>query len=98
LILTGKYDILSASNYFLIGDIKMEHLDRISHDTEIMGGKACIKGTRVTVSMILTQISGGKTINELLDDYPYLKYDDIIQALMFAAWSVDAREGVIVSV
>ena len=76
----------------------MEHLDRISHDTEIMGGKACIKGTRVTVSMILTQISGGKTINELLDDYPYLKYDDIIQALMFAAWSVDAREGVIVSV
>ena len=76
----------------------MEHLDRISHDIEIMGGKACIKGTRVTVSMLLTQISGGKAISELLDDYPYLEYDDIIQALMFAAWTVDAREGVIVSV
>jgi len=76
----------------------MEQLDRICHDIEIMGGKACIKGTRVTVGMLLTQISGGKTIDELLGDYPYLEYDDIMQALMYAAWTVDAREGVIVSV
>ncbi|MCL2821548.1 MAG: DUF433 domain-containing protein [Oscillospiraceae bacterium] len=76
----------------------MEHLDRISHDIEIMGGKACIKGTRVTVGMIVIQISEGKSIDELLDEYPYLERNDIMQALMYAAWTVDAREGVIVSV
>jgi len=78
--------------------LKMEHLDRISHDIEIMGGKACIKGTRVTVGMIVIQISEGKSIDELLDEYPYLERNDIMQALMYAAWTVDAREGVIVSV
>ena len=76
----------------------MEHLNRISHDIEIMGGKACIKGTRVTVSMLITQISEGKQIEELLDDYPYLENEDIMQALMYAAWTVDAREGMIISV
>jgi len=77
---------------------KMEHLERINHDIEIMGGKACIKGTRVTVSMLLTQISGGKSIDDLLDEYPYVEREDIMQALMYAAWTVDAREEMIVSV
>ena len=76
----------------------MEHLERISHDIEIMGGKACIKGTRVTVGMLLTQISGGKSVDDLLEEYPYLEREDIMQALMYAAWTVDAREGMIVSV
>jgi len=78
--------------------VRLEHLDRISHDIEIMGGKACIKGTRVTVGMLLTQISEGKSIDELLEEYPYLEREDIMQALMYAAWTVDAREGVILSV
>ena len=76
----------------------LEHLERISHDIEIMGGKACIKGTRVTVGMLLTQISEGKSVDELLEEYPYLEREDIMQALMYAAWTVDAREGMIVSV
>jgi len=75
----------------------MEHLTRIVHDANVMGGKACIKGTRVTVGMILTLISEGKSISDLLDDYPYLTYEDIIQALSYAAWTVNAREAVIVS-
>jgi len=75
----------------------MEQLSRISHDIEIMGGKACIKGTRVTVGMILTLISEGKSSEELLEMYPYLHSDDIVQALQYAAWTVDAREGVIFS-
>ena len=75
----------------------MEHLERISHDINIMGGKACIKGTRVTVGMLITQIGEGKSIEELLQEYPYLKHEDIMQAIMYAAWTVDAREGVIVS-
>ena len=61
----------------------MEQLTRISHDIGIMGGKACIKGTRVTVGMLLTQLGGGKTVDELLDDYPYLSVDDIAQALKY---------------
>ena len=75
----------------------MEQFNRISHDISIMGGKACIKGTRVTVGMILTQISGGRTVDELLVEYPYITYDDIMQAILYAAWAVDARETVIVS-
>ena len=75
----------------------MEQFTRINHNIAIMGGKACIKGTRVTVNMIVTQISEGKAIDELLNEYPYLTKDDIMQALKFAAWAVDAREAVIVS-
>jgi len=74
----------------------MEQFTRISHDIDIMGGKACIKGTRVTVGMILTQISGGRTVDELLIEYPYITYDDVMQAILYAAWAVEARETVIV--
>ena len=74
----------------------MEQFTRISHDIDIMGGKACIKGTRVTVGMILTQISSGRTVDELLVEYPYITYDDIMQAILYAAWAVEAREIVIV--
>jgi len=74
-----------------------EQLTRITHNPDVMGGKACIKGTRVTVGMILTLISEGKTIKELLDDYPYLKNEDVMQAIAYAAWMVDGREAVIVS-
>ena len=75
----------------------MEQFNRINHDIGIMGGKACIKGTRVTVGMILMLISEGKTPESLLDDFPYLTYEDIMQALKYAAWSVDVREAAIVS-
>ena len=70
----------------------MERFSRISHDINIMGGKACIKGTRVTVGMIVNQISEGVTIEELLDDYPYVTRDDVMQALKYAAWTVSATE------
>ena len=74
----------------------MEQFSRISHDIGIMGGKACIKGTRVTVGMILAQIGEGKSIEEMLEDYPYLANEDIMQAILYAAWAVEARESVIV--
>ncbi len=75
----------------------MEKLTRISHDGGVMGGKACIKGTRVTVSMIVMQISDGVTTDQLLESYPYLERDDIMQALKYAAWTVDAQESDILS-
>lgn len=66
--------------------------NRIKRDIAIMGGKACIKGTRVTVSMIVTQISEGKTLEDMLVEYPYLSREDISEALRYAAWSVESRE------
>jgi uncharacterized protein (DUF433 family) len=62
-----------------------------------MGGKACIKGTRVTVGMLLTLMSEGTSIDELLNDFPYIVYEDIMQAIAYAAWTVNAGEAVIVS-
>ena len=74
----------------------MEQFPNISHDINIMGGKACIKGTRVTVGMILMQISEGITVEELLAEYPYLKKDDVAEALRYAAWAVGTKEDLIV--
>ena len=70
---------------------------RINRDVDIMGGKACIKGTRVTVGMILMQISEGISIEKLLQEYPFLTAEDISEALRYAAWVVGAKEELIVS-
>ncbi len=70
----------------------MQQLDRITQDPAVMGGKACIRGMRVTVSMIVGQIGAGHTIDEILADYPYLEREDILQALRYAAWLAEERE------
>lgn len=66
--------------------------DRISHNPQIMGGKPIIRGMRVTVAMIVGQIGAGVTIDELLDGYPYLEREDILQALRYAARLAEERE------
>ena len=70
----------------------MKQFDRISLSPDQMGGKACIRGQRVTVGMIVGQIGAGQTIEALLGDYPYLERDDVMQALLYAAWRADERE------
>ena len=70
----------------------MPQLDRITQDPAVMGGKACIRGMRVTVSMIVGQIGASHTIEEILADYPYLEREDIFQALRYAAWLAEERE------
>lgn len=70
----------------------MEHLDRITQQPDVMGGKACIRGMRVTVGMIVGQIGAGHSIDDVLADYPYLEREDIMQALRYAAWRADERE------
>lgn len=50
-----------------------------------MGGKACIRGLRVTVGMIVGQIGAGRSVDEVLADYPYLEREDVMQALLYAA-------------
>jgi uncharacterized protein (DUF433 family) len=73
----------------------MERLDRITQDPAVMGGKACIRGLRVTVGMIVGQIAAGHSIDALLSDYPYLEHEDIMQALRYAAWRSEEREVVL---
>ena len=74
----------------------MAQFERISHDINIMGGKACIKGTRITVGMILMQISEGATSDELISEYPNLTKEDIAEALRYAAWIVGAKEDLVI--
>lgn len=70
----------------------MGELNRITQSPAVMGGKACIRGMRVTVGMIVGQIGSGTSIEELLADYPYLEREDVLQALRFAAWRMEERE------
>ena len=60
--------------------------DRITFDPKIMGGRACIRGMRVTVSLIVNLVANGMSIQEITGAYPYLKPGDIQQALQYAAW------------
>jgi uncharacterized protein (DUF433 family) len=70
----------------------MEQLNRITQRPDLMGGKACIRGMRVTVGMIVGQIGAGRSIEDLLAEYPYLEREDILQALRYAAWRAEERE------
>jgi uncharacterized protein (DUF433 family) len=70
----------------------MEEFDRITRNPAVMGGKACIRGMRVTVGMILGQIGVGHTIEELLASYPYLEREDILQAILYGARLAQERE------
>lgn len=70
----------------------MVELDRITLDAKVMGGKPCIKGTRVTVGTVVGLVAAGRTIDEVLDAYPYLVRADVLQALMYAAWRAEERE------
>ncbi len=70
----------------------MDPFDRITLDPNVMGGKACVRGMRVTVGMIVRQIGAGRSVDEILADYPYLEREDILQALRYAAWRADERE------
>jgi uncharacterized protein (DUF433 family) len=63
----------------------MSRFERITQDPETMGGRACIRGMRVTVGMVLGQIGSGTSIEDLLAEYPYLEREDVMQALLYAA-------------
>jgi len=63
-----------------------ERFDRIAVDPRVMGGRACVRGQRVTVGMIVGQMAAGQSIDELLADFPYLERADVVQALRYAAW------------
>ena len=70
----------------------MKTLDRITVDPEVMGGKACICGLRVTVGTVVGLLAAGRSRAEILNAYPYLERQDIDQALAYAAWRLEERE------
>jgi uncharacterized protein (DUF433 family) len=70
----------------------MNGFDRITLSPQQMGGKPCIRSMRVTVGMIVGQIGDGRSIEDLLADYPYLEREDVLQALRYAAWLAEERE------
>jgi uncharacterized protein (DUF433 family) len=64
----------------------LKSFSRITRTPGVMGGKPCIKGSRMTVGMIVAQIGDGATIEELIDDFPVLKREDILEAIRYAGW------------
>lgn len=67
----------------------MDRLKRITFDPNVMGGKPCIRGMRVTVGMIIGLIAAGHSQKEILKLYPYIEPGDINEALTYAAWRVE---------
>lgn len=61
-------------------------------DPNVMGGKACIRGLRVTVGTLLRLLAAGRSRDEILQAYPYLEPEDLDEALAYAAWRVEERE------
>ena len=70
----------------------MQRPQRISTDPQVMGGKPCIRGMRVTVGMIVEALAVGRSVEDLLSDFPYLEEQDIREALAYAAGLAQGRE------
>lgn len=64
-------------------------LDRITFDPNILGGKACIRGMRISVSLVINLVANGMSVGEIIDEYPDLEPEDIQQALRYAAWATE---------
>jgi uncharacterized protein (DUF433 family) len=65
--------------------------ERITFDPQILGGRACIRGMRIPVSVIVGQVAHGASLDEILQGYPDLVREDIEQALQYAAWLTQER-------
>ena len=70
----------------------MHTLSRITMNPQVMGGKPCIRGLRVTVGTLVGLMASGASMVEILESYPYLEADDLRQALAYAAWRAEEKE------
>jgi uncharacterized protein (DUF433 family) len=75
-----------------VPETEMHNLTRITFNPEVMGGKPCIRGMRVTVGTIVGLVASGQTVDQVLADYPYLEREDVLEALAYAAWRAEERE------
>ena len=67
----------------------MPGFDRITTDPDVLGGKPCIRGMRISVSLILNLVANGMTTDAIIAEYPDLEPEDVRQALRYAAWMMD---------
>jgi uncharacterized protein (DUF433 family) len=72
--------------------LDVESLNRITFNSKVMGGKPCIRGMRITVGTLVGLVSAGRSFGEILEAYPILEYEDIEQALSYAAWRSEEIE------
>ncbi len=70
----------------------METIDRITSNPNICLGQPTIRGTRITLSVILKLLAAGKPVTEIITAYPELTPEDIYQALRYAAWAVSDQQ------
>lgn len=70
----------------------MKPLTRITLDPQVMGGKPCIRGMRVTVGTVVGLVGAGRSIEEIVAAYPYLEREDVLEALTYAAWRAEEKE------
>jgi uncharacterized protein (DUF433 family) len=77
---------------FREGETAVRAIDRITFDPDVMGGKPCVRGMRVTVGTILGLLAAGHSEDEILRAYPYLEREDIRAALSYATWRVEEIE------
>ena len=70
----------------------MQSLKRITMDPQMMGGRPCIRGMRVTVGTLVGLIAAGRTVEDVLAAYPYLEREDIMEALAYAAWRAEEKD------
>ncbi len=70
----------------------MKNLERITLNPDIMGGKPCIRGLRMTVGTVIGLLASGLATEDILKMYPYLQQEDIIEALAYAAWRSEEIE------
>lgn len=69
----------------------MPQLDRITFDPNVMGGKACIRGMRITVDTIVGLVASGAIPEEILADYPYLEAEDVKAAIRYEELQREGR-------
>lgn len=67
----------------------MFDFDRITSDPNILNGKACIRGMRIPVSLVINLVANGMSVQEIVDEYPDLEPQDVEQSLRYAAWAVE---------
>ncbi|MDI6451292.1 DUF433 domain-containing protein [Anaerobaca lacustris] len=72
----------------LVQDTAMEKLDRITIDPNVCLGQPTLRGMRITVTVVLKMLGGGKSVEEVLRAYPELEAEDVRQAMRYAAWVV----------
>lgn len=74
------------------------HIERITFDPHVMGGKACIRGLRITAGTVVGLLAAGESRERILEAYPHLEREDIDAALAYAAYRLEEREAPLVEV